>query len=172
MRRIGVISDTHGTFDAPLRDFLAEVDEIWHAGDIGSIELAEEIATFKPLRAVYGNIDNSAVRSVYDEEAWFCCEDVSVVMTHIGGYPRHYEPKALRRIQSARPKIFISGHSHILKVMYDPVYDLLHINPGAAGCYGFHTVRTAIRFTIDGDKISEMDVWNREHRKIIKNNNR
>ena len=168
MIRIGLISDTHGTFDEPLREFLADVDEIWHAGDIGSIELAEQIAAFKPLRAVYGNIDNTSVRAAYGEEAWFRCEDVTVVMTHIGGYPRHYEPKALRRIQSARPKLFISGHSHILKVIYDPVYDLLHINPGAAGCYGFHRERTAVRFTIDGDNISDMDIWHREHRRIIK----
>jgi putative phosphoesterase len=163
MKRIGIISDTHGTFDEPLRNFLREVDEIWHAGDIGSLDLADEIAAFKPLRAVYGNIDNSAVRSVYDEEAWFCCEDVSVVMTHIGGYPRHYEPKALRRIQSARPKIFISGHSHILKVMYDPVYDLLHINPGAAGNYGIHHVRTAIRLDIENGEIKNLEIgeWNR-----------
>ena len=158
MTKIGILSDTHGYLDPRVLEHFAEVDEIWHAGDIGSLELADEIAQFKPLRAVYGNIDNSAVRSVYDEEAWFCCEDVSVVMTHIGGYPRHYEPKALRRIQSARPKIFISGHSHILKVMYDPVYDLLHINPGAAGLQGWHKERTLVRLTIEGNKFTDCEV--------------
>ncbi|MBR7182652.1 MAG: metallophosphoesterase family protein [Alistipes sp.] len=164
MKRIGVISDTHGTFDDALKLFLKDVDEIWHAGDIGNIETANAIASFKPLRAVYGNIDNSSVRYNYEEFAYFTCEDVSVLMTHIGGYPRHYAPKAVAKIQSCRPKIFIAGHSHILKVIYDKVYDLLHINPGAAGCYGFHSVRTAIRFTIDGDKISDMEIghWDRD----------
>lgn len=170
MVRIGVISDTHGTFDEPLRLFLKDVDEIWHAGDIGSRELASEIAAFKPLRAVYGNIDGGATRMAFGEELCFKCEEVTVVMTHIGGYPRHYAPKALRRIQAVRPKLFIAGHSHILKVIYDPVYDLLHINPGAAGCYGFHDVRTAIRFTIDGDKISDMDIGHWERKKLINEN--
>ncbi|MBR0394703.1 MAG: metallophosphoesterase family protein [Alistipes sp.] len=166
MRRIGVISDTHGCFDEALRLFLKDVDEIWHAGDIGSLELADEIAAFKPLKAVYGNIDGGLTRRVYNDFAYFKCEDVSVLMTHIGGYPRHYSPAAVQRIQTLRPKIFIAGHSHILKVIYDPIYDLLHINPGAAGCYGFHTVRTAIRFTIDGDKISDMEIgqWERNKR--------
>ena len=121
MRRIGVISDTHGTFDDCLKYFLKDVDEIWHAGDIGNVETAEAIAAFKPLRAVYGNIDNTSVRYHYEEFAYFKCEDVTVLMTHIGGYPRHYHSKALQKIQTARPKIFISGHSHILKVIYDKV---------------------------------------------------
>lgn len=158
MKRIGIISDTHGTFDEPLRLFLAEVDEIWHAGDIGSIELADEIAAFKPLRAVCGNIDGGLTRRVYDEFAWFRCEQTDVLMTHIGGYPRHYTPKAIQRIQGAQPKIFIAGHSHILRVMYDPVCRLLFINPGAAGRYGIHKVRTAIRLTIDGEQIRDMEV--------------
>ncbi len=159
MKRIGIISDTHSTFDEPLRTFLREVDEIWHAGDIGSIELADEIAAFKPLKAVHGNIDNATTRRVYPEFAIFRCEEVSVVMTHIGGYPRRYTPQALRRIQALHPKIFIAGHSHILKVQYDPVYDLLAINPGAAGSFGFHKIRTAIRLTIDGSEIRDMEVW-------------
>jgi putative phosphoesterase len=166
MKRIGIISDTHGTFDDCLKYFLKDVDEIWHAGDIGNVETAEAIAAFKPLKAVYGNIDNTSVRYHYQEFAYFKCEEVTVLMTHIGGYPRHYHPKALQKIQTARPKIFISGHSHILKVIYDNVYDLLHINPGAAGCYGFHNVRTAIRFTIDGSDIRDMEIgnWNRDKR--------
>lgn len=158
MRRIGLISDTHGTFDAPLREFLKDVDEIWHAGDIGSIELADEIAAFKPLRAVYGNIDGGVTRRVYAETECFMVEDVSVVMMHIGGYPRHYYPKAVQKIQTLHPKIFISGHSHILKVIYDNIYDCLHLNPGAAGKSGFHHVRTALRFVIDGAEIKQMEV--------------
>ncbi|MBE6177657.1 MAG: metallophosphoesterase family protein [Alistipes sp.] len=158
MKRIGIISDTHGTFDEPLRNFLREVDEIWHAGDIGSQELADQIAAFKPLRAVYGNIDGGVTRRIYPEFALFRCEQVTVLMTHIGGYPRRYAPQALRRIQSARPKLFIAGHSHILKVQFDPVYQLLAVNPGAAGCSGFHKVRTAIRLVIDGEDMREMEV--------------
>lgn len=158
MKKIGIISDTHGCFDQTLRDFLSEVDEIWHAGDIGSLELADRIAAFKPLRAVSGNIDGGMTRRVYPDVLAFRCEEVQVLMTHIGGYPRHYTPQAVARIQSLRPKIFIAGHSHILKVIYDPVYDLLHLNPGAAGCYGFHKVRSALRFTIDGTDIRDMEI--------------
>lgn len=131
MRRIGLISDTHGTFDATLELFLKDVDEIWHAGDIGSLELADRIAAFKPLRAVYGNIDGDLTRRTYGEFCSFNCEQVPVLMTHIGGYPRHYSPAAVRAIQAMHPKIFIAGHSHILKIIYDPVYDLLHLNPAA-----------------------------------------
>lgn len=164
MKKIGIISDTHGTFDDTLREFLKDVDEIWHAGDIGSLELADRIAAFKPLRAVSGNIDDGITRRVYPLFSVFDCEGVKVLMTHIGGYPRHYDPRAVERIQTVRPKLFIAGHSHILKVVYDPVYDLLHINPGAAGQYGFHKVRTAVRFTVDGTDMREMEVgeWRRE----------
>ena len=158
MKRIGVISDTHNCFDEPLREFLKDVDEIWHAGDFGSRELADEIAAFKPLRGVWGNIDGGIARRVYDEIAYFRCEEVTVLMTHIGGYPRRYSPRALQKIQSARPKLFIAGHSHILKVQYDPVYDLLAVNPGAAGMYGFHKVRTALRLTIDGADMRDMEI--------------
>ena len=149
MKRIGIISDTHGTFDDTLREFLRDVDEIWHAGDIGSLEVSDRIAAFKPLRAVAGNIDDALTRRIYSDFNVFDCEGVRVLMTHIGGYPRRYDPRALARIRSVHPKLFVSGHSHILKVMYDPIYDLLHINPGAAGEYGFHKVRTpcALRST-------------------------
>ena len=166
MKRIGILSDTHGTFDAPLQEFLRDVDEIWHAGDIGSPELADHIARFKPLRAVYGNIDGGAVRLAWPELASFRCEEVPVLMTHIGGYPRRYDPRALQKIETLRPKLFVAGHSHILKVVYDPVHDLLHINPGAAGCYGFHKVRTAVRLTIDGADMRDMEVgeWPRPDR--------
>jgi putative phosphoesterase len=163
MRRIGVISDTHGTFDEPLREFLKDVDEIWHAGDIGSLELADQIAAFKPLKAVYGNIDGGVTRRVLSEFNCFECEGKKVLITHIGGYPRHYSPQAVTRIQQLKPDIFVAGHSHILKVIFDPIYNLLHINPGAAGCYGFHKIRTAIRFTIDDTDIRDMEIgeWQR-----------
>ncbi len=168
MKRIGVISDTHGLFDASLRTFLAEVDEIWHAGDIGSLELADEIAAFKPLRAVWGNIDGGVMRRVYSEQELFTVEGSTVAMMHIGGHPQHYTPRALRLIEGSRPTIFVAGHSHILRVMYDPVCKLLYINPGAAGIYGFHRVRTAVRFTLDGGTIRDMEVgeWSRGARQV------
>ena len=158
MKRIGILSDTHGTFDEALRTFLREVDEIWHAGDIGSLELADQIAAFKPLRAVAGNIDGGLTRRVYPPVLAFDCEGVRVLMTHIGGYPRRYDPRIVERIQTLRPQLFIAGHSHILKVMHDPVYGLLHINPGAAGEHGFHKVRTAVRLVIDGCDMRELEV--------------
>lgn len=163
MKRIGVISDTHGLFDAPLRNFLADVDEIWHAGDIGSLELADEIAAMKPLRAVWGNIDGGIIRRVYREQELFAAEGATVAMMHIGGHPHRYTPRALRLIEGSRPTIFVTGHSHILRIMYDPVCKLLYINPGAAGSYGFHQVRTAVRFTVDGQEIRDMEVgeWSR-----------
>ena len=148
MKKIGIISDTHGCFDERLREFLKDVDEIWHAGDIGSLELADRIAAFKPLRAVSGNIDDGITRRVYPLFQSFECEGVRVLMTHIGGYPRHYDPRAVARIQALRPKLFIAGHSHILKVIYDPVY----------GERGFHRVRTAIRLKIDGGEMHDMEV--------------
>ena len=164
MKRIGILSDTHGTFDETLMNFFRDVDELWHAGDIGSIELADRIAAFKPLRAVSGNIDGGLTRRVYPHFLSFECEGVRVLMTHIGGYPRRYDPRAVAKIQSVRPKLFIAGHSHILKVAYDPVYDLLAVNPGAAGEFGFHKVRTAVRLVIDGTDMRDMEVgeWPRK----------
>lgn len=158
MKRIGILSDTHGTFDQTLRDFFKDVDEIWHAGDIGTLELADRIADFKPLRAVCGNIDGGMTRRVYPPYLAFHCEEVSVLMTHIGGYPRRYDPRALQQIRTLRPKLFIAGHSHILKVIYDPTYELLHVNPGAAGESGFHKVRTAVRLVIDRDQLRDMEI--------------
>ena len=155
--KIGILSDTHGTFDEKLSGFLAEVDELWHAGDIGSLELADRIAEFKPLTAVYGNIDDHRVRTVYPKFRHFTCEGVSVLMTHIGGYPGRYDPEARKYIERVSPDIFISGHSHILKVMNDPRYGLLHINPGAAG-YGYQKIRTAVRLEIDQGNIHSLEV--------------
>lgn len=159
MKRIGLISDTHGTFDEPLRAFLNDVDEIWHAGDIGSAETADAIAAFKPLRAVRGNIDGAALRRTYRETEVFECEGVRVAMLHIGGYPQRYSPLAAELIRTVRPTLLVAGHSHILKIIYDRKNDLLHLNPGAAGAYGFHKVRTALRFEIDGSDIRNMDIW-------------
>ncbi len=166
MKRIAVISDTHGTFDAALREFTRECDEIWHAGDFGGsgLDLADEITDYKPLKAVWGNVDGGNMRRLFQQFASFECEKVRVLMTHIGGYPKRYTPEAKAKIELLRPKIFISGHSHILKVIYDPQYDLLHINPGGAGNYGIHKVRTAVRFTIDGSDIRDLEVgeWDRK----------
>ena len=158
MKRIGLISDTHGTFDQTLKTFLKDVDEIWHAGDIGSPEVADQIAAFKPLRAVYGNIDGGIMRRTYREFLSFECEGVSVLMTHIGGYPGKYDPSIQGSILVHPPKLFISGHSHILKVKFDKTLGMLHINPGAAGIYGFHKVRTMVRFVVDNGVFKDLEV--------------
>lgn len=166
MTRIGIISDTHGLFDEKLKDFLRDVDVIWHAGDFGNLDTADAIGGFKPLIGVYGNIDDARVRMVYPKYQNFKCEEVNVLMTHIGGYPGHYEPDARLKIDELHPRIFISGHSHILKVMPDRKRNLLHINPGAAGINGFHYVRTAIRLIIDGSEIRDLEVgeWARKQK--------
>ncbi len=166
MKKIGIISDTHGVFDGTLERFLAATDEIWHAGDIGSAALMDRISRFKPLRAVYGNIDDAATRAALEEYSFFRCENVSVLMTHIGDYPGRYTPQTTQRILSLKPDIVITGHSHILKVMYDKRHELLHINPGAAGKYGMHTMRTAIRLEIDGADIRNLEVgeWPKQER--------
>lgn len=122
------------------------------------MEVADKIAAFKPLKAVYGNIDGGVMRRMFTEFNLFEVEGVKVLMTHIGGYPRHYAPKVLQHIHVSQPKIFVAGHSHILKVIYDPIYNLLHINPGAAGNYGVHKVRTAIRFDIEAGDIKNMEI--------------
>lgn len=164
MKRIGIISDTHGCFDERLRHFLKDVDEVWHAGDFGSVEVADEIAAFKPLTGVYGNIDGGATRIVYPEFKVWDCEGVRVMMTHIGGYPGRYDLKTYARLQGARPQLFIAGHSHILKVQYDKSFGHLFVNPGAAGCSGFHRVRTAVRLVVDGSDIRDLEVgeWDRK----------
>lgn len=163
MTRVGLISDTHFFFDERLMKFLEDVDVIWHAGDFGDLATADKIAAFKPLVGVYGNIDNAELRRVHPKYQMFRCEDVPVLMTHIGGYPGRYEKEALGKIELFRPKIFVSGHSHILKVMPDRKRGILHINPGACGMYGLHKVRTAVRFEIDGADIRELEVgeWQR-----------
>ncbi len=159
---IGLISDTHGFFDEPLKDFLAPVDEIWHAGDFGNIETADAIATLKPLRGVYGNCDGFDVRADYPLLQSFDCEGMKVLMTHIGGYPGKYDRRVIPLFEEHSPDIFICGHSHILKVINDTKRGFLVINPGAAGVYGFHIVRTALRFHIENSKISDMEVYELE----------
>jgi putative phosphoesterase len=160
-----LLSDTHHFWDEKLRLFFEGVDEIWHGGDIGSLQLADEIAAFKPLRAVHGNIDGADVRAAWPAMQRFTVENVKVLMTHIGGYPGRYEPSVLALLKQNPPKLFIAGHSHILKVIYDKKFDVLHINPGAAGIYGFHAVRTAVRFTLDNGKIENMEVgeWSKNN---------
>ena len=158
MIKIGLLSDTHGYWDDRYKEYFASCDEIWHAGDIGSDELAYRLATIKPLRAVYGNIDGHPLRSQYPKVACFAIEGVSVMMTHIGGYPGRYEPSIRKELYDCRPKLFIAGHSHILKVMFDKKLDCLYMNPGAAGISGFHQVRTLLRFAIDEGKITDLEV--------------
>ncbi|MCD8186017.1 MAG: metallophosphatase family protein [Rikenellaceae bacterium] len=158
MKKIGIISDTHGFFDDKLERFLSRVDVIWHAGDFGNLETADRIAAFKPLVGVYGNIDDARVRIVYPQYQEFQCEGIRVLMTHIGGYPGRYESETRLKIDRYHPRIFISGHSHILKVMPDRRRNLLHINPGAAGIHGFHHVHTAVRLIVDNGQIRDLEV--------------
>lgn len=157
MKRIGLISDTHGYLDEAVFKHFAECDEIWHAGDFGGGVVAP-LEAFKPLRGVWGNIDDKGIRQAFPEHNRFMCEDVDVWITHIGGYPGRYASQVRPEIYTKPPKLFITGHSHILKVMFDPTISCLHINPGAAGKSGWHKVRTLIRFSISGDKIDNLEV--------------
>ena len=160
MKYIGLISDTHGVFDEPFKEFLAPVDEIWHAGDFGGgMELAEKIAQFKPLRGVAGNCDNYNLRYSYPLHTFFDCEGMKVLMMHIGGYPGRYDPKARELLDRYHPDLFVCGHSHILKVVGDPKRNMRVVNPGAAGHQGFHVVRTALRFKINEGRILDMEVF-------------
>lgn len=158
MTRIGLISDTHGYLDDAVFKHFESCDEIWHAGDFGNAELAGKLRSFRPVRGVWGNIDGADIRSDFPETLSWCCESVKVLMTHIGGYPKHYNTKIKPLLFSSRPQLFICGHSHILKVIYDPLVECLHINPGAAGKQGWHQVRTLVRFAIDGIDIKNCEV--------------
>ncbi len=158
MTRIGLISDTHGFLDERLFDYFKNCDEIWHAGDIGTVEVADRLTDFKPLRAVYGNIDGQEIRKTYPENLHFYCEKVRVWIKHIGGYPNHYDVSVKDEIIKYPPDLFISGHSHILKIIFDKKLNLLHVNPGACGRNGFHQMRTAVRFSVNNDKIKDMEV--------------
>ncbi len=156
--KIGLLSDTHGYLDESVFKHFEKCDEIWHAGDFGSIAVIDTLEAFKPLKGVYGNIDDKEIRMRYPENLRFDCEKIDVWMTHIGGYPGKYSSLVKPEIYNNPPKLFITGHSHILKVQFDPKIQCLHLNPGAAGKQGWHKVRTLMRFDINEDKIENLEV--------------
>ena len=158
MKRIGLISDTHNYLDDAVYKHFEACDEIWHAGDFGTAAIADTLQAFKPLKGVFGNIDGKDIRSRFPEVLSWTCEDVTIYMKHIGGYPKRYAPGVKQALMAEKAKLFISGHSHILKVIYDDAIGCLHMNPGAAGNQGWHQVRTLIRFTIDGAAIKDCEV--------------
>ncbi|MBQ4062857.1 MAG: metallophosphoesterase family protein [Bacteroidaceae bacterium] len=158
MKRIGLMSDTHSCWDDRYLTHFNDCDEIWHAGDIGSMRIIEQLEAHRPVRAVCGNIDGPEVRFRFSEVARFTIEGCNVLMKHIGGYPGHYDPSIRNTLYKERPQLFISGHSHILKVMYDKIIGCLHINPGAAGKQGWQQVRTIIKFTIDNGEFKDIEV--------------
>ena len=158
MKKILLLSDTHSYIDDAILKHVKQADEVWHAGDIGNLDVTDAIKALKPLRAVYGNIDDAKARVEFPEHNRFMCEGVDVLITHIGGYPGRYNIRIKEMIQQHPPKLFICGHSHILKVMPDKKMNLLHMNPGAIGKHGFQKVRTMLRFTIDGSKIDNLEV--------------
>jgi putative phosphoesterase len=165
LKRIGLLSDTHSSLDERILVHLDSCDEIWHAGDIGSMEVLEKLEKYKPVRAVYGNIDGNDIRIALPEMQRFFCDGVDVLIKHIGGYPGNYDRSIIRTIKENPPTLFIAGHSHILKVMNDKIHGLLHINPGAAGFSGLHKVRTIVRFIIEGALIRDLEVIEMEKRK-------
>jgi len=159
MTKILLLSDSHSYLDDRILDYAFKADEIWHCGDFGNWEVIEKLEELgKPLKGVYGNIDNTKIRSEFPEVNRFFCEKVEVLMIHIGGYPGKYTPLAKKEISKNAPKLFISGHSHILKAMFDKENNLLHLNPGACGKSGWHKMRTMIRFEIDGEEIKNMEI--------------
>lgn len=158
MKKIGVISDTHGSLHPRVREFLSIADQIWHAGDIGTMELADELEQFKPLVAVYGNIDNAQLRTRYHEISIFAEEGLKVLIKHIGGYPGKYFPDLRNLIITEKPGLVICGHSHILKILWDKQMEHLHMNPGAAGSYGIHQKITAVRFDLENGRMSNLEI--------------
>ena len=158
MKRITLLSDTHGELDKRFFPHFKESDEIWHAGDIGSIDIIDSLNTLAPVKAVFGNIDNHVIRRSFKSTLLFKCEKINVMMTHIGGYPGNYAKGIKDKIKECEPKIFICGHSHILKVMYDKKLKVLHMNPGAVGNYGIHKVKTIIKFIIEEDNIKDLKI--------------
>jgi len=158
MKRIGLLSDTHNYLDPTVSRHFTKCDEIWHAGDIGSIVIADQLAEMKPLRAVHGNIDGYDVSSIYPESLRFTCEEAEVFMTHIGGYPGRYEKKVKDAYREKPFQLFICGHSHILKVRFDEKWQCLHINPGAAGRQGWHKVKTLVRFSVEGKHFRDLEI--------------
>lgn len=158
MKRIGLLSDTHGYWDDRYVRHFERCDEVWHAGDIGTVELAERFQAFRPFRAVCGNCDGAELRRMFPNVLRWRCEEADILMKHIGGYPGKYDPSIQGSILVHPPKLFISGHSHILKVKFDKTLGMLHINPGAAGIYGFHKVRTMVRFAVDNGVFKDLEV--------------
>ncbi|MTG98130.1 MULTISPECIES: metallophosphoesterase family protein [Myroides] len=158
MKKILLLSDTHSCVDEHILKYVREADEVWHAGDIGDLSVTDAIKALKPLKGVYGNIDDKEARLEFPEENIFDCEGMKVYMIHIGGYPGKYRSNVKATIMREKPDIYICGHSHILKVQYDQMYQVLHMNPGAAGISGFHQVRTMLRFEIDKGKISNLEI--------------
>ena len=158
MTRILLLSDTHSHIDDSIIKYVNQADEVWHAGDIGDLNVTDQIKKLKPLRGVFGNIDDDKARMDFPLHNRFFCENVNVWITHIGGYPGKYNPKIVEDLTKNPPKLFICGHSHILKVIFDKKNNFLHMNPGAAGISGFHTIRTMLRFVIDNDKIKDLEI--------------
>lgn len=158
MTRIGLLSDTHGFLDETVFEHFGNCDEIWHAGDFGDAEVVKRLKEKKSLKGVYGNIDGQDIRSEFPEQLVFFCEEVKVMMRHIGGYSPRYNPATKKELLIHQPQLFIAGHSHILKIMYDEKLQCLHMNPGAAGKQGWHKVRTVIRFVIDGKEMKDCEV--------------
>jgi hypothetical protein len=165
MTKILLLSDTHSFIDDQILKYVHQADEVWHAGDIGDLKVTDSIKKLKPLRAVYGNIDDAVARLEFPLHNKFTCENVTVWITHIGGYPGKYNINIREELTKNPPKIFIAGHSHILKVQFDKKLQCLHLNPGAAGKHGFHKVRTMLRFEIDGSDIKNMEIIELEQRK-------
>jgi putative phosphoesterase len=157
--RIGLLSDTHGYLDKKVFEYFGACDEVWHAGDIGNSLVADELENFKPLRAVFGNVDDKDLQIRFPEDLYFACEDLSIWMTHIGGAPPNYNPRIKKLLQKKVPDVFICGHSHILRIKRDPAFaDMLYINPGAAGNHGFHHMKTLVRFEVIGKEMKNLEV--------------
>jgi len=157
--KIGLLSDTHSFLDPKVYEYFDAVDEIWHAGDFGDVRVADELEKFKPLRGVYGNVDSKDLQIRFPENLWFNCEGVNILMTHIGGAPPNYNPRVKRLFDKTYPKLFICGHSHILRIKRDPAYNnMIYLNPGAAGNHGFHQTKTLVRFEITLGEIKNMEV--------------
>jgi len=157
--KIGLLSDTHSFLDPKVFQHFKDVDEIWHGGDIGDLAVVTALQEFKPLRAVYGNIDDKEMQARFPEDLWFNCEGLTIWMTHIGGAPPNYNPRVKKKLKEKAPDIFICGHSHILRIKRDPAFtNMLYINPGAAGNHGFHAIKTLVRFEINQKKIENMEV--------------
>lgn len=167
MKKILLLSDTHSHIDDTILKYVTQADEVWHAGDVGDLAVTDAIKALKPLRGVYGNIDNDKARMEFPLNNRFFCEGVDVWITHIGGYPGKYNTAVKQEIQVNPPKLFICGHSHILKVQFDQKLNLLHMNPGAAGIHGFHQVRTMLRFEIDNEKIQNLEVIEMGGKKLL-----